>query len=251
MSLLRLFRSKSANAPGVVPGDFAHYVFVDFENVQDVDLDLIEGRPVHVTLLIGSKQSKIPTELSMQMHNFSGQVLPVRLDASGRNALDLTLASYLGRTLERAAAGATFAIVSRDRDFDPMIDHWQSAGIDVSRVPAFASLPCLGATRRAPASRSRAPAAEERAPSSGRAPGHGSGRGGSARAVPVERLARILLDPTTRGRPSTRARLEGFIRNRLGANPTDGDVQDVLDHLVASGILSVGSQGRVTYARAE
>lgn len=248
MSLLRLFR-KSARSPGVAPGDFAHYVFVDFENVQDVDLDLIADRPVHVTLLIGSKQSKIPTELSMQMHNFSGQVLPVRLDASGRNALDLTLASYLGRTLERAAAGATFAIVSRDRDFDPMVGHWQSAGIDVARVPAFAALRCLGTTRRSPAARSRRTHTEERTAPSGRSAGHE--RGGTARPEPAERIARVLTDSRTRGRPSTRARLEGFIRNRLGSDPTEAEVAVALEHLVASGILTVGASGRVTYARAD
>ncbi len=252
MSLLRLFRKDVPTAPG----DFAHYIFVDFENVQDVDLELIEGRPVHVTLLIGSKQTKLPTELSMQIHNFSGQLQPVQLDASGRNALDLTLSSYLGRTLERAP-GAQYAIVSRDKDFDPMIGHWRSLGVDLVRVPAFAAVPFLGASpRRAPAARSRSHADDDRAPerSSERGSGRGGSRGGSrggGRLVPAERIARVLLDPSTRGRPSSRARLEGFIRNRLGADPTEADVEAALDHLVAAGILSVGANGRVTYARGE
>lgn len=248
MSLLRLFRKDVPAAPG----DFAHYIFVDFENVQDVDLELIEGRPVHVTLLIGSKQTKLPTELSMQIHNFSGQLQPVQLDASGRNALDLTLSSYLGRTLERAP-GAQYAIVSRDKDFDPMIGHWRSLGVDLVRVPAFAAVPFLGgSSRRAPAARSRSHDEDDRAPE--RSSGRGSGRGGSrggGRLVPADRIARVLLDPTTRGRPSSRARLEGFIRNRLGANPTEADVDAALDHLVSAGILSVGANGRVTYARGE
>jgi hypothetical protein len=247
MSLLRLFRK---DVPAT-PGDFAHYIFVDFENVQDVDLEFIEGRPVHVTLLIGSKQTKLPTELSMQIHNFSGQLQPVQLDASGRNALDLTLSSYLGRTLERAP-GAQYAIVSRDKDFDPMIGHWRSLGVDLVRVPAFAAVPFLGgSSRRAPAARSRSAADDDRAPASGRGSGRGGSRGGGGRPVPAERIARVLLDPSTRGRPSSRARLAGFVRNRLGANPTEADVDAALDHLVAEGILSIAANGRVTYARGD
>jgi hypothetical protein len=255
MSLLRLFRKDVPAAPG----DFAHYIFVDFENVQDVDLELIEGRPVHVTLLIGSKQTKLPTELSMQIHNFSGQLQPVQLDASGRNALDLTLSSYLGRTLERAP-GAQYAIVSRDKDFDPMIGHWRSLGVDLVRVPAFAAVPFLGgSSRRAPAARARSHD-EDRASDRGserspdRSSGRGSGRGGSrggGRPLPAERIARVLLDPSTRGRPSSRARLAGFVRNRLGADPTEADVDAALDHLVAAGILSIAANGRVTYARGD
>ncbi len=39
-----------------------HYVFVDFENVQAVKLELIRGRPVMVIMVVGKDQTKVPLE---------------------------------------------------------------------------------------------------------------------------------------------------------------------------------------------
>ncbi|MBI2498594.1 MAG: hypothetical protein HYV75_11965 [Opitutae bacterium] len=70
---------------------FTHFVFVDFENVPSIDLALVAGKPVHVTLLIGKNQTKRETSLSVQLHAHAGQVAPIEVGASGRNALDMVL----------------------------------------------------------------------------------------------------------------------------------------------------------------
>jgi len=57
-----------------------------------------------------------------QIQQFASQVKLVKVGGSGHNALDLTLACYLGRAIERAPS-ARFAIVSKDKDFTPMIIH--------------------------------------------------------------------------------------------------------------------------------
>lgn len=50
---------------------FTQYVFIDFENVPSLDLGLIEGKSVHVTLLIGKSSApfadscEIPTDLKV------------------------------------------------------------------------------------------------------------------------------------------------------------------------------------------
>jgi len=76
-------------------------VFVDFENVPEVDLGLVEGKPVHVTILIGKNQKKIDLPLVQQIRRLAAQVELVEVGASGRNALDLTLAYYLGQAVLR------------------------------------------------------------------------------------------------------------------------------------------------------
>jgi len=62
------------------------------------------GKSVHVTLLIGKKQTKLDLALVQQMRRVPDQVELVEVGASGHNALDLTLAYYLGRAAERSPA---------------------------------------------------------------------------------------------------------------------------------------------------
>ena len=124
-----------------------HFVFVDFENVPTVDLGLVEGKPVHVTLLIGKKQTWLDLPLVRQIHRLAAQVDLVEVGASGRNALDLTLAYYLGRAIQRSP-GAQFCIVSKDKDFEPMIGHLCGKGIIASRLDSFAALPFLPKPRK-------------------------------------------------------------------------------------------------------
>src|SRR4051812_27262518 len=87
----------SLAAPDVRP---MNHVFVDFENVPSVDLSLIRGRPVDVTLLIGEKQRRLDLDLVRQIHEHATQVSLVEVGASGRNALDLVLAWHLGHAAE-------------------------------------------------------------------------------------------------------------------------------------------------------
>ena len=115
---------------------FAHFVFVDFENVPDVDLGLVEGKPVHVTLLIGKNQKKLDLTLVRQIHRLASQVELVEVGATGRNALDLTLAFYLGQSVHQRSS-AQFHIVSKDQDFDPMIGHLVGRTVKVARCEAF------------------------------------------------------------------------------------------------------------------
>jgi hypothetical protein len=126
-----------------MPADtFTHYVFVDFENVPKVDLGLIEGKPVHVTLLMGKNQGKIDFALVDQIHRLAAQVDLQKVGTSGHNALDLILANYLGQAIQRCP-GAQFHIVSKDKDFEPMIVHLSGKGIPVHRCDSIAALPFL------------------------------------------------------------------------------------------------------------
>ena len=119
-----------------------YFVFVDFENVPDVDLGLVTGKPAHVMLLLGKHQKKLDVALVQQIRRFADQVELVEVGASGHNALDLTLAYYLGRAAQRDPE-AHFCIISKDNDFDPMISHLRSQQIEIARYASFAALPFL------------------------------------------------------------------------------------------------------------
>lgn len=77
------------------------HVFVDYENVQALDISVIGGKGVTFTLLLGSQERKLDVELVGQLFAHAASVELVRLAASGNNALDFTLAYYIGRAGRR------------------------------------------------------------------------------------------------------------------------------------------------------
>ena len=211
-----------------------HHVFVDFENVPSVDLAPIADLPVAVTVLIGGTQNKLDTDFVEQIHAHAAKIRLVRLAASGRNALDLTLAYYLGRAvLERAAS--ELHVVSKDKDFDPLIAHLRSKNVKISRSDSFASLPFLSACPQMP------PAKERRLPQKK-----------SAAATPAsdERVARVfarLSNPQNANRPSSERALRAHLKTALGKESSEQKVEAVLCELIAKRIVSIDERGSVAY----
>jgi len=220
-----------------------HYVFVDFENVPEVDLTLIEGKPVHVTIMIGKNQKKIDLPLVQQIRRLAAQVELVEVGASGRNALDLTLSYYLGQAVLRAP-DALFCIVSRDKDFEPMIAHVSTKGIKVVRRDTFAALLFLPKPARRHSARAAVPVkpsallAEETF---------------VREDTPDERLERLIfrLQTTSRSRPKRKARLLGRINSDFGNNLSEAEQNEKLDELIRRGVLTIGAKDAVVYAGAE
>ena|SRR5665213_2342290 len=219
---------------------FSSFVFVDYENVPSVDLGLIGEKPVHVTLMIGKNQTKIDFVLVEQIRRLADQVELVKLDASGRNALDLTLAHYLGRAVERRP-DAQFCIVSKDKDFDPMIAHLVGKGLKISRSDSFGALPFLPKPRK-------------------------SGGAKAVTANPVKPVATVkpeakadvndvhlekLVTRLTNGvgsRPKKKSGLLAHINTAFGNTLSIPQLTLKLDELLTRGILSIDEAGRVTYA---
>lgn len=109
-----------------------NHVFVDFENVHQVDLSLIGAKSVSFTLMVGPKQTKLDSDLVEKLMAHSASVHLVKLKSSGKNALDFALAYYLGRAA-LADPTAYFHIVSKDGGFDPLVEHLRSRHIHVYR----------------------------------------------------------------------------------------------------------------------
>jgi hypothetical protein len=130
-----------------------HYIFVDFENVQSVKLDLIAGKPVMVIMVIGKDQTKVPLELVEQLMTFSSQVRLVRTEVKGKNALDFVLSAEVGAQ-GVADPNGSFHIISRDKGFDALVAHFRSHDRSAARHDAFVKVPILS-TSSTPATPSR------------------------------------------------------------------------------------------------
>src|SRR5947209_8474931 len=73
-----------------------NYIFIDFENVQETELDRIAGKPVKVVLVLGERNTNLPVVLVSKLLKYAGQVALVQTGRGGRNALDLILAQHIG-----------------------------------------------------------------------------------------------------------------------------------------------------------
>jgi hypothetical protein len=217
-----------------------HFVFVDFENVPDIELGLITGLPVHVSLLIGKNQTKLHLPLVQQIHKLADQVDLIEVGGSGRNALDLTLAYYLGHAIQQMPT-LKFHIVSGDKDFDPLIAHIHAKGLSVTRHTTFAALPFLPRQKKAVAPAHTKPAAMP-TPKKSPAP--------AAKPPVIDRSAKVisrLSNPSSKNRPASSKALLAHLKASLGKEATDAKVQETVSVLQTKGVLSIDAAGKIQW----
>lgn len=220
-----------------------HYIFVDFENVQSVKLDLIAGKPVSVVLVVGKDQTKVPLSLVEQLMEHRDQVKLIRTEVKGKNALDFVLAGEVGSHVANHPSGS-FHIVSRDKGFDALISHLRASGREAARHDTFAKVPILGAAptaRKSAAMVSAAPkkksaAATARQPATARA------------SAPIQKFERMKtrLAPGSANRPKRLKALLGLMKDQAGPL-TEAESAALLEKLKSAGLLSISEQGAVTY----
>jgi len=223
-------------------------VFVDFENVPTVDLELIRNQAVEVTLLIGEKQRRLELGLVRQIHEHAAKVILIEVGASGRNALDLVLSWHLGRSAVLHPADPFF-LISKDKDFDPLITHLRAQGLSVERLGAFSALPFLSTrrlTRKTQAERSPvlAPVADATSKSVQTSVG-----ATASVAVVDERLKKIIdrLQHKTKARPVRRKTLLSHLNGFYGNQLSEPELEAIVAALQQRGVVAIDPRGRVEY----
>lgn len=212
-----------------------NHVFVDYENVQALDLGVIGGKGVTFTLLVGPQKKKLDVELVEQLFAHAASVELVRLTASGRNALDFTLAYYLGRAVAADPAGC-FHIVSKDTGYDPMIAHLRSRHIRVERHNDFSMLPFAAAQKP------KAPVAEKPPRAS---PGPAKPRSPIGNKPLTRALEHLRRHPNSR--PKRRKTLVSHLSASLGKQPPEGGIEKLIDELIEAGHMAIDAKNAVTY----
>ena len=198
-----------------------NYVFVDCENVSEVDLSVIGAKTVHFTLLVGPHQTRLDAALVEKLLEHTSSTQLVRLQSSGRNALDFALAFYLGKEVH-ADPAAYFHIVSKDTGFDPLIEHLKSRHVRARRHDNFTSL-----TFSAPPKTPVAPV-----------------------AAPEDDLTRILdhLRKHPNNRPKRKKTLASHLKPLLGPSATEARIEDLINKLCQAGHLRIAENGALTYS---
>lgn len=199
------------------PAPFEHYVFIDFENVPLVRLELPDDASVKVILLIGEKQRKMELSLVQQIHRHAARVQLIEVGAAGRNALDLTLAYHLGQIVARAPEAKLY-VISKDKDFDPLIGHLRREGRQVTRHDDFHLLPFLTPRLAEPET--------------------------------DERLAKLItqLKHKVTARPARKKTLLAHVDTFFGKQLPPDEIEALVSDLTQRGIVQIDDAGRVTYA---
>jgi hypothetical protein len=274
----------SQNTPGSreLPGP-VHHVFVDFENVQEIDLTPFTGKAVQVTILLGKTQRRLEVSLVQEILKRPGGVRLIEMTTAGKNALDLALAYHLGMAAIQDPAGC-FHIISRDKDYDPLIAHLKRTGSKAFRHDKFSVQAILGTAKPAgsvPIGRVIAPArrssqsevgspagpdvaiqpdgslgrlsrqaleSHPRARSAGqqsRSDKSGQQRPAAARDKVAVMVDRLRKNVATR--PKQEKRLLTHVKAQFRGKLQDGEAEQIVESLVARGAISIDSKGKVTY----
>lgn len=191
------------------------YVLVDFENTPIQHVGFLKNPDLQLILFIGKTQTKLSSDLVVAVQEMGPRARYIRMNGSGKNALDFHIAYHLGQ-LSRDDPAGQFFIISKDTGFDPLIEHARNESIKIRRL---ADASALSATT---------------APS----------------PTPITRIERVHkhLAAHAKNRPARLKTLKGSIHEWLGKDPIVPD--DELDGIVAAlqtrGLLTV-SGTKVVY----
>jgi uncharacterized LabA/DUF88 family protein len=197
-----------------------NYIFIDYENVQQVDLTLIKDKPVKVVLVVGLRQRSLPFELVQQVHALSAQVGLIRVELAAKQALDMVLAYEVGAQVKTDSAGC-YTILSKDQDFDSLVAHLKAQGVQAFRAEVFADIPVLMNAKLLTIS--------------------------ERHAKVVERLDK-LNRPGADGRPKRKKTLCSLIDGLFFKQLNEAEVERLVNELEKRGYLEIEGEVKVTYA---
>lgn len=225
------------------------YVLIDFENVQPKELGAFGGGGYKVMVFVGQGQSSVPVGLATALQGLGDAGSYVQIEGRGPNALDMHIAYYIGK-LTATDPGATFHIISRDRDYDPLIRHlqtrhiectrWKSiAEINAARLPAPASA-STHAPKAAPKATSRAAPAKAQSKAAPKASPKPAPKAAATKAV-SERVTEVIrnLEKRERARPSTAAALASTIKSLYRGGIAEKDVAAIIEELKSRGTVTI------------
>jgi hypothetical protein len=117
-----------------------NFVFVDFENVQPKDINLLKDGPFKVKVFLGANQSKIPISLAAALQSLGDNAEYIVLETAGNNALDFHIAYYIG-ALSVSEPAAFFHVISKDTGFDSLLKYLKGKKIFAQRSVCIADIP--------------------------------------------------------------------------------------------------------------
>ena len=113
--------------------DYEKYILVDYENVQDISIDIIDKK-VKMLIIVGEIQNKIPIKLIQKTQPFGDSIEWMQIKSGGKkNALDFFIVYILGYYIS-IQNNKEYIIYSKDSGYDPLIEYLRGKNINVKRI---------------------------------------------------------------------------------------------------------------------
>jgi hypothetical protein len=191
-------------------------VLIDFESVQPDSIEALNHEHFQVLLFCGANQSKVPFEIAATLQMLGQRAQYVKISRTGPNALDFHIAYYIGR-LAVDNPGAFFHIVSRDKGFDPLIEHLKANKILSARAESIAEIPFVK---------------------------------NGAFKTPTERAEAFItqLKKPKVTKPRTEKSMSSAIRAHFQPPIEESEVAQILQTMVANGFISIET-GKIVYTQ--
>jgi hypothetical protein len=116
--------------------DYDKYILVDYENVQDINIDIID-RNIKMIIIVGEAQNKIPINSIQKTQPYGNSIEWFQIKSNGKkNALDFFVVYFLGYYIS-TDNNKEYIIYSKDTGYDPLIEYLKGKSINVKRIVSF------------------------------------------------------------------------------------------------------------------
>ena len=182
-------------------------LFVDYENVQQIDLDFVKKENLETLVFVGKSQKKIPFEMVQKAQKLGKLITWHQIEGQGSNALDFHIAFMLGHlTATDNGKAGEYIILSKDKGFDPLLKYLQKEKYNCRRINSLLEMQ--------------------------------KGTIDSTTNKDLDKALEILGKIEKPKRPRNRNTLFKYIQNILGEKTTKVEITTIIDKFFIDGKLS-------------
>ncbi|ONM45856.1 hypothetical protein BXT89_00730 [Halopseudomonas pachastrellae] len=199
------------------------YALLDLENIQPASLEKFQKEGFSLKVFVGANQPKISVELAQEIQGFGERAQYIRVQESGKNALDFYIAFYMGQ-LSCKEPSCQIVVISKDTGYDPLLKHMRSIGVKSSRVGTTqAKAPPPASTKATTKKTPTQMSLQERV-----------------------QFAKKHLIKANKAKPAKLSTLATDLHSKFQKKLTTQAVQALIDELIKQGIV-VDNQGSISY----
>lgn len=188
-------------------------MLIDYESVQPSQLELLNRDGFVAYVFVGKAQTRLSFETVAAIQDLGERAKYIKISGAGPNALDFHIAFYMGQ-IGATDPDAFFHIISKDKGFDPLIEHLRERKVFSVRSETIGEIPIIRA---------------------------------STAKTPKERMS-LVVDRMKSGssRPRTVSTLRSSIDAILYKQVGEPDIQAVIDQMIKAGFVTVADE-KVSY----
>jgi septum formation topological specificity factor MinE len=190
-----------------------NYVLIDYESVQPNQLELLNRDGFVAYVFVGKAQTRLSFETVAAIQDLGERAKYIKISGAGPNALDFHIAFYIGQ-IGATDPDAVFHIISKDKGFDPLIEHLRERKVFSVRSETIGEIPIIRA--------STAKTTKERM------------------VLAIDRLRSGNSRPKTL--PALRSAIDAILYKQVG----EPELQAVIDQIVKAGYVTVTNE-KVTF----